>query len=116
AAAPAWGPDELRMLFFGACGALVLGIACYLLFLRAVARFFNRDSLAIGVLCYLAFILLVCASVVLLVTGAFDSVATRPRGDMLLWVGLGILVTVGVGGTVLVGMVRGAITQGLLKS
>lgn len=113
---PTWGPYEVRLLLYGLCAAAVAAAVFYLLFLRGVARHFHRDSLALGVGCFLAFFGLFCAGVLLLATQTVE-VKLRPAGgESMLWVVLGALATVSVWFVVLVGMVRGAVTRGILKS
>ena len=115
-AAPVWGAEELRAIFYLGWGGFFLAQLCYLLFLRAVASFFNRDALALGVVCYLAVGLLLSAGAVLLLTGAIASSALPVRGVSLLYLLLAVTVTMSVWGVVLVGQVRGAVTRGIVKS
>lgn len=114
--APAWTPDEVQRVLYFACGAFVLAVVCYLLFLRAVAAFFHRNGLALGVVCYLVFLLLSLAGLLVLVTGALDPGALPVGGTYLPYLFIAVGVTLGVWGVVLVGMVRGAVTQGMLQS
>jgi hypothetical protein len=114
--APTWTPDEVKMVAYFGCAAVVLAQVCYLLFLRAVASFFHRDGLALGIVCYLVFNLLVLAGLLLMATGALDlgSLPIRGMGPLYLFIALGV--TLGVWGVLLVGQVRGAVTRGMLKS
>ena len=114
--APIWGPEELRAIFYLGCGGFLLAQVCYLLFLRAVASFFNRDALALGVACYLAFSLLLSAGTVLFLTGTLEAGSLPVRGVSLLYVLIAVTVTMSVWGVVLVGQVRGAVTRGIVKS
>jgi hypothetical protein len=116
AVTPTFGPDEIRIVLFALCAAVILSQLFYMLFLRKAALYFDRDSLALGVVCYIAFFLLYCGGVFLVATDAVE-VRIRPAGgEGPLWVFLGAWVTLCVWGVVLVGLVRGAVTRGILKS
>jgi hypothetical protein len=114
--APAWQPNELQVVRYLMFASLPLAQLCYLLFLRAVASFFQRDALALGVVCYLAFNLLFTTGLVLLFSGVLDLGSLPIQGEGLAYLFIAVVVTLGVWGVVLVGQVRGAVTRGILKS
>lgn len=113
--ASSWTADEVRMVAYFAGAASVLTQFCYLLFLRAVASFFQRGALALGIVCYLVFNLLFLAGFVLMATGTVDP-DYLPQGTGLLSLFIAIAVALGVWGVVLIGQARGAVTRGILQS
>jgi hypothetical protein len=115
----AFTPDELRTCAYVLEAVGVLGVGCYLLCLQSIARHFKREGLAVGVICYLMFFLLFVAGLnVLAITRPGEpqeGAASLDRIKMASWVFLACVGILGAWGLVVVGMVRGVMTQGLLR-
>jgi hypothetical protein len=94
-----------------------IGGVFYVLFLSSVARCFGRRRLSEGLLIYLGFSLVGMGLPLLLFRGASPLVAlATTEGQVLIWILGGYLVFLWVWFLLLVALVRGAITDGLLKS
>jgi hypothetical protein len=112
---PALGPEEITMVGYVLQGVFVLGACCYFLSLHALARHFRRDGLAVGVVCYLLFFLLFVAGMNVLAHTRAQGADDVERTKVAAWLVLGGTGILGAWGLVLVGMVRGTLTEGLLR-
>lgn len=106
----AFGEGEQKALEYAQLFMSLIAGVCYCLFLRGVARFFKRDGLAAGILAFLLIGLVYGIGVT--VYRLSEEIITEP----MRWVLLGSMVALLVWFFVLVGLVRGAITRGLLRA
>jgi hypothetical protein len=110
-----FSPQEARLIGYGFQGTWHLGVICYVLFLRAIASHFRRDGLAVGVVVYLIVYVLFMAGVNVLAHSDKPPVANLEQLQTLAWVIAGGIVILAVWGIVLVGVVRAALTEGLVR-
>jgi hypothetical protein len=111
-----WSPDEIKTILYAYALMSVLAVACYCLHLRGVARFFNRDALAAGILAYLLIFVLFCCGLVVFAVTQTPGGINPARAELMIWLPLGGIVALSVWFIVLAGLVRGAVTRGLLRA
>jgi hypothetical protein len=109
-----FSPQEARLIVYGFEGTWLLGVICYWLCLRAIASHFRREGLAVGVLVYLIVNVLFTVGVNVMFHSDKPPVANLDQLQTLAWVILVGFVVLAVWGIVLVGVVRAALTEGLL--
>lgn len=109
-----FGQQEAIVLGYASQGAYLLGVGCFLLCLRAIAQHFGRPGLAIGVVAYLLVYFLYAIGLNVL-THVQLGVPNANQAELMMWIILGGGVMLGVWGIVLVGVVRSALTTGMLR-
>jgi hypothetical protein len=109
-----FSPQEARLIGYGFEGTYLLGVICYWLCLRAIASHFRRDGLAVGVVVYLIVYVLFTVGVNVLLHTDKPPVENLEQMKNLVWIILGGFVLLTIWGIVLIGVVRGALTQGVM--